>query len=36
MMNGDHWGSGMGWGMWIIPIAIILIVVFFGRGKSKN
>ena len=28
-MHDNSWEWGMGWGMWIIPIAVILIVVFF-------
>ena len=33
-MNNHYWG--MGWGMWIIPIAIILIIVFFLRGRRRK
>lgn len=36
MMNNHSWGWGMGWGMWIIPIAVILLVVFFMRGRRRK
>ncbi|HRP30331.1 MAG TPA: SHOCT domain-containing protein [Agriterribacter sp.] len=36
MMNGHYWG--MGWGMWLIPLLIILIVylLFKNNSQSKN
>jgi hypothetical protein len=36
MMNDHSWGLGMGWGMWIIPLAVILIIVFFLKGKRRK
>lgn len=35
-MNGHYWG--MGWGMWLIPLLIILIVylLFKNNSQSKN
>ena len=36
MMHNDSWGSGMNGGMWIIPIAVIFIVVFIWRGKRRK
>lgn len=35
-MNGHYWG--MGWGMWFIPLLIILIVylLFKNNSQSKN
>jgi len=36
MMHDNSWGFGMGWGMWIIPLAVILIIVFLLRGKRKK
>jgi hypothetical protein len=33
-MHDNSWG--MGWGMWIIPLAVIFIIVFFLRGKFKR
>gem|GEM_PF-1659090 len=35
---GMNWGMGwgMGWAMWMIPVAIILIVVFVLRNKGKK
>jgi len=36
MMHDSSWGFGMGWGMWIIPLAVILIIVFILRGKRKK
>jgi len=36
MMNGEHWGWGMSWGMWIIPLIVILIIVFLLRSKRKK
>ncbi len=35
-MMHDSWGWGMGWGAWIIPIAVILIVVFFWEEDAKG
>jgi hypothetical protein len=37
MMNGNHREWGMGWGMWFIPVVIILAVAFVlyqKRGKK--
>jgi cbb3-type cytochrome oxidase subunit 3 len=39
MMHDNSWGFNMGWGMWLVPAIIILIVavVFFTfqkRGKK--
>ncbi len=36
MMNDHSWGWGMGWSMWIIPLAVILIIVFLLRGKRRR
>ncbi len=33
-MYGPYWG--MGWGMWIIPLLIILIVYLLFRNNSQN
>jgi hypothetical protein len=33
MMNDHSWGYGMGWGMWIIPIAAIIIIVILLKGR---
>lgn len=32
MMHGNSWG--MGWGMWLIPLAVILIIVFLLKRKN--
>ena len=29
-------GWGMGFGMWFIPIVLIIIVIYFLKEKSKN
>ncbi len=34
MMNGGYWG--MGWGMWLIPVIIILVIYFLVRNNSKT
>jgi putative membrane protein len=37
MTHGYYWG--MGWGMWLIPIIVIVLLVFFLRNntsQSKN
>ncbi|WP_020602029.1 SHOCT domain-containing protein [Spirosoma spitsbergense] len=34
MMNGHYWG--MGWGMWFIPILVILVVFFFVRNYRQT
>lgn len=36
MMHDNSWGWGMGWGMWLIPRAVIFIIVFFLRGRLKR
>ncbi len=33
-MNGPYWG--MGWGMWFIPLIIILIVYLLFKNNSQN
>ena len=35
-MHDNSWSWGMGWGMWIIPLAVILLLVYFIRGKRKR
>lgn len=35
-MHDNNWGWGMGYGMWIIPFAIILIVIFALRYRRKK
>jgi hypothetical protein len=35
-MHDNSWGMGWGWAMWIIPLAVIFIIVFFLRGKFKR
>ena len=32
---GAH-GWGMGWGMWFIPILIIVIILYFMRFKKRK
>lgn len=34
MMNNSCWG--MGWGMWFIPLLIILAIYFFSKSNSKR
>ena len=34
MMNNNSWG--MGWGMWVIPLALIVIIVFMVRSKRRR
>lgn len=37
MMNDyDCWGWGMGWGMWLIPLLILLAIYYFIKNNSKN
>ncbi len=36
MMHDNSWGWGMGYSMWIIPLAIVLIVVFALRYRRKK
>ncbi len=35
-MNGHYWG--MGWGMWLMPVLIILVIYFLMRNnvRTKN
>ena len=33
-MNNSCWG--MGWGMWFIPLLIILAIYFFSKSNSKR
>ena len=32
MMNHDYWG--MGWGMWIIPALIVVLIIFLFRNNN--
>ncbi len=33
-MNGHNWG--MGWGMWFIPVFIILVIYFLMRNSRQT
>jgi hypothetical protein len=33
MMDHNFWG--MGWGIWIIPLAILLIIIIFLRNRKN-
>lgn len=35
-MHDNSSSFGMGWGMWIIPLVVILIIVFLLRGNRKK
>jgi len=35
-MHDNSSGFGMGWGIWIIPLIVILIIVFLLRSKRKK
>lgn len=32
---GAH-GWGMGWGMWIVPLLVILVILYFLRTRRRN
>lgn len=34
MWNNSGWG--MGWGMWVIPLIIILAIYFLFKNNSRN
>lgn len=34
MMNGNGWG--MNWGMWLVPLLIILAIYFFVKNNSNT
>ena len=34
MMNGSHWD--MGWGMWFVPIVVVLVIYFLVRNASRS
>lgn len=34
MMNGQCWG--MGWGMWFIPILIILVIYYLIKNNTQT
>jgi hypothetical protein len=36
MMNNNSMNRGLGWGMWLIPLAVILLIVFLLRGRLKS
>ncbi len=38
MMNGNGWdmNSGMNWGMWLIPLLIILAIYFFMKNNTRS
>ncbi len=35
-MHNNYWNWGMGWGMWLIPLAIVLIIVLLWRRRIKR
>lgn len=35
MMDNSCWGMGMGWGMWFIPIIIILALYFLLKNNLQ-
>ena len=35
-MHNNYWNWGMGWGMWLIPFAGVLIIVFVWRKRLKS
>lgn len=35
-MYDNSWGWGMGWGMWIIPLSIVLLVVYVLRYRGRK
>ncbi len=36
MMNDHSWGFGMAYGMWLVPLAIILLLIYFFKGKRPK
>jgi preprotein translocase subunit YajC len=35
-MHDNSWGMNMGWGIWIIPLVVILILAFFFIARRKK
>ncbi len=35
-MHDNYWNWGMGWGMWIIPLVVITVVLFFIKSRRKK
>ena len=35
-MHNYDWGMGWGWGMWLIPSAVILVIFFLLKGNFKK
>jgi len=35
MMRDNTWNWGMGWGMWIAPLLVILVILYFVRFRRK-
>jgi len=36
MMNDHSWGIGMASGIWLVPLAIVLLLVYFLKGKRHK
>jgi hypothetical protein len=36
MIHGNFEGWEMGWGIWIVPLAVILLIFFLLRDKRKK
>ncbi|REG77609.1 hypothetical protein C8N25_14023 [Algoriphagus antarcticus] len=36
MMHDNTWNWGMGWGMWIVPLLVILVILYFVRFRRRK
>jgi hypothetical protein len=34
--NDWHWGMGMGWGTWIVPLLVIIVIIYFLRTRRRK
>jgi len=36
MMHDSDWHWGMGWGTWIVPLLVILVIIYFLRTRRRK
>jgi preprotein translocase subunit YajC len=35
-MHDNTWNFGMGWGMWIVPLLVIIVILYFVRFRRRK
>lgn len=36
MMHDNVWNWGMGWEMWLVPLLVIVVILYFVRFKRRK